>query len=364
MEIKEIADKIGAMDTALGEYKSATAADIKKINDALAALEAKQTAGAPEANAGGVSPDVKCMIDYLRTGAMDKKAAVSPSTTTSNPSGGYLAIPDFQARVVEKLREACPLVDIVENIRINGNAAYLPVEVNPPVSTWRAEAASTAQPAAGVELEVANIALQSLRTKVLVSDELLADSNLVGIEQYLVNSCSKQMSKAMGKAILYGRGAQTYNEPNGITTDDKFVTVDSKSSGVISAEDIFDVIGAVPSDALSNAKWVMSNATFMKIAKALGTSEVVQLPISENIKPAIFGYEVVFAEVDNVASGKVPALFGDFYAGYKAVTAGGLTYKRDEYSAADYGQVAVRFWTRIGGQLVDENAIVGLKIKA
>ena len=362
MEFKEIADRIGTMDASLGEFKSNTAAEMKKLSDAVGALEAKQKAAATGA-AAGVSDEFKSMVGYLRTGVMEAKAAVSPSTTTSNPSGGYLAIPDFQARIVEKIREECPLVDIVENIRINGNTAYLPVEVNPPAATWRAEAAQTAQAAAGVELDVANIALQSLRTKVLVSDELLADSNLVGIEQYLVNSCSKVMARTMGKAILYGRGAQTYSEPDGITTDANFQTVSTKSSGAISAEDIFDVIGAVPSGALANAKWVMSNATFMRIAKALGTSEVVQLPISENIKPALFGYPVVFADVEGVGANKIPAIFGDF-TGYKAVTAGGLTYKRDEYSAADYGQVAVRFWTRIGGKLVDENALVGLKVKA
>jgi len=363
MEMKEITSKIETMNAGLNDFKSAIQADVKRLDDALGALEAKATAGAIETQTIGVTEGMKSMIDYLKTGRMEAKAAVSPSTTTSNPSGGYLAIPDFQAKVVEKVRQGCPLVDIVDNIRINGNAAYLPVEVNPPVSTWRAEAPVAAQSAAGVELDVANIALQSLRTKVLVSDELLADSNLVGIEQYLVNTCSKAMSKAMGKAILYGRGATTYNEPDGITTDSNFVTINSKSSGVISAEDIFDVIGAVPSDALSNAKFAMSNATFMKIAKALGTSDVVQLPISENIKPSLFGYEVVFAEVDNVAANKVPVIFGD-WASYKAVTAGGLTYKRDEYSAADYGEVAVRFWSRIGGKLVDENGLVGLKIKA
>lgn len=360
MEFKEIADKIGAMDTSLEGFKSTTAADIKKINDAILALEAKQTAGAP------VSADMgefKAMADYIRTGRMDTKTGATPSTTSNNISGGYLTIPDFQKTVYEKVEEAYPLVGEVDTIRINGNAAYLPVEVSKPEAKWRAEAPLDAIAASLVELKVENIALQSLRTKVLVSDELLADSNLVSIEQYLTNACSKSLGRAMSDAILYGRGATTYNEPNGIVTDENFVTVESASSGAISAGDIFDVIGAVPSSVLPNAKWVMSNATFMKIAKALGTSEVVQLPISENIKPALFGYEVVFADVEGVGANKVPALFGDL-AGYKAVVSGGLTYKRDEYSAADYGQVAVRFWNRIGGKLVDENAIVGLKIKA
>ncbi len=363
MEMKDLVGKIEGMNAGLEEYKKSIDTEIKKLGGAVGALEAKQGASCVGGTTSAVTPEMKSMISYLQTGVMDTKAAVSPSTTGSNPSGGYLAIPDFQARVVEKVRETCPLTDIVETIRINGNTAYLPVEVNPPASSWRAEASSTAQTASGVELNVANIALQSLRTKVLVSEELLADSNLVSIEDYLVNSCSKAMSKAMGRAILYGRGASAYNEPDGITTDSAFVTIESKAAGTISSEDIFDVIGAVPSEALSNAKWVMSNATFMKIAKALGTSDVVQLPISETIKPAIFGYEVVFADMDGVADEKVPAIFGDFHAAYKAVSAGGLTYRRDDFSAADYGQVAVRFWSRLGGKLVDENAVVGLKIK-
>lgn len=360
MDTKEIATQIEGFATTLEGLKSAQVANEKKFTDAIAALEARQNAvGAP----GQKDTGFKAMADYIRTGHMEIKEGVSPSTTSNNTSGGYLAVPDFQKTVYQLVEEAYPLVGEVDTIRINGNAAYLPVEVSKPEAKWRAEAPTDAIAASKVELKVENIALQSLRTKVLVSDELMADSNLVSIEQYLTSACSASLGRAMSNAILYGRGATTYNEPNGITTDEAFVTVDSASSGAISAGDIFDMIGAVPSTALPNAKFVMSNATFMKIAKALGTSEVVQLPISENIKPALFGYEVVFADVEGVGANKVPAIFGDLGA-YKAVQSGGLVYKRDEYSAADYGQVAVRFWNRIGGKLVDPNAIVGLKIKA
>lgn len=360
MEMKELATQIEGFATSLEGLKSAQTANEKKFSDAIAALEAKQNAvGTAQAD----KTEFKAMADYIRTGVMEQKTGVSPSTTTNNVSGGYLAIPDFQKQVYELVEEAYPLVGEVDTIRINGNAMYLPVEVSKPEARWRSENPQTAIPASLVELKVENIALQSLRTKVLVSDELMADSNLVSIEQYLTSACSKSLGRAMSNAILYGRGAETYNEPNGITTDADFATIDSASSGAISAGDIFDLIGSVPSTALPNAKFVMSNATFMKVAKTLGSSEIVQLPLSESIKPALFGYEVVFADVEAVGANKVPMIFGDL-AGYKAVQAGGLTYKRDEYSAADYGQVAVRFWNRIGGKLVDPNAIVGLKIKA
>lgn len=358
METKEIMDAIGGLKSAFDATQQQNVTEIKKLSDAVTALEKKQNA-TPATNNAGMSDGMKEMIQVIQ----GLKTAVTPSTVGNNTSGGYLAIPDFQARVVEKMREAAPLLDVVDNIRIDGNTAYLPVEVSQPVANWTAEAAGPIT-ASGAELTVKNIQLQSLRTKVAVSDELLADSNLVNIENYLVSACSKAQARAVSQAILYGRGATTYNEPSGIVTDSAFVTVETAASGAISATDIFDLIGAVPSTALPEARFVCSNATFMKLAKALGTSDVVQLPMAENIKPAIFGYPVTFADVHAVAAGETPLLFGNFKAGYKAVTSGGLTYKRDESSMADYGQVAVRFLSRVGGALVDENAIVGLKVKA
>lgn len=353
-EYKQVMDQVSNDFQAIIKKQQEMSADYAALKKSVADFQERSATGS--AGQVHVSEGMKGMIDYIA----GRKAA--PASVGNPASGGYLAIPDFQARVVAKMYDDSPILNEVETIAVDGNLAYLPYEAAAPEAEWLGEGEKSSN--AGASLGVAQIPVNNLRAKVPISNDLIQDSNLVSVETYLINSTSRSMARSIGKAIISGTGVKS---PQGVTNAKTVRKIKSGASKGITADAIFDITAALPDEADPGAIWAMRKDTFFAIAKQFGKdSTYVNMPMSEAIQPMILGHKVVFcadyAGLDT--DGKVCATFGNFREGYKAVQAGGMTYQRDEYSASDEDQTVLRFKQRIGGQVVIPDAFVNVQVGA
>lgn len=361
MEMKDAIEQIKGLNSKIDRIPD-YGGDIKSLKDAVEAIQIAQKKyefGAAATGARQPMDDTKALAAYLS----GKSATFESKTvgTVLNPvSGGYLAIPWFSDRVIKKLFDTSPMMDVAEVFQVDGNIAELPVEVDEVAGKWVGEVET--RPDATWKVGMANIPINEYVAKAPVSQVLLEDSNLVGIEDYLTNSATGSIGRAIGKAFVQGDGNK---KPVGIFSSPDLSTNTSKTTATIETDDLLDAMGSVPSEALYNAKWLMSTKTFYEIVKEFkNQSGVVQMPLADGFGPMIYGKEVHFMDApDGTVSNNIGVVFGDIFNAYKICIRRSLEMQRDPYSGADDGQVILRYRTRVGGGLVQPGSVIGIKTK-
>lgn len=357
---------ITGLVTEYRNQKQAQDEQYRKLEKAIADIQREQQLQTvPGPGSMQVSEGSKAMIEYLRTGnaptVQFDETGKKSATVNNPPNGGYFAVPDFQARVIQKMYDLSPMRQICEVINVNGNIAVLPYEVSPPKGKWVGETEKRDK-VSDAKLGVAQIPVNEYIIKTGISNTLLEDSNLVGIEEYITNSASQAIDRDVGDAFVTGDGDR---KPMGLYKDKSLKTVPTGSASAITTDCLFDAMAAVPNDALRNARWTMSMATFLAFVKQFGKdSTYYNMPLGEGFPARIFGYPVTFVNAPKVAAGNIVATFGDHFNAYKIVQRMGLQYQRDTLTGADDNLTYTRFRTRVGGMLVMPQSVVGVKVGA
>lgn len=344
-QIKSIAGAVEAIGKKMDE-------DMAAVKQAVGDLQAKGAAG----TAGPVlDPEVKSMIDHIRTGAEVKTGTVANPTT-----GGYAAVPSFVSEVVAKYYQENPLLQEITINQVSGNVAVVPVEKGAPATSWVGETETRTGDVG--KLGIANIPMNEVIAKVPLSNVLINDANLFNVEQYMADSASRALSRAIGKTIIDGSGAK---QPEGVLTAAGTGTIASGNASKITTDALFDMVGKLPESAIPGAKWLMSNSTFWAIAKEFGKdSNYVNMPLAAGIQPAILGHQVILADMPAIAANAWPVVLGNFKDGYRGIQHEGLSYLRDPYSQAGNGITVTWFSSRFGGQVVNPEAFVKMKVAA
>lgn len=343
-EIKSIAGAVEAIGRKMDE-------DMAAVKQAVGDLQAKGVAAV-----GGrtLDPEVKSMIDYIR--GMEAKTGTVANPTT----GGYAAVPSFVSEVVAKYYQENPLLSEITINNIDGNVAVVPVEKGAPATSWVGETETRTGDVG--KLGVANIPMNECIAKVPLSNVLINDANLFNVEQYMADSASRALAREIGKTIISGSGSK---QPEGVLTNSSVPAIASGNASKITTDALFDMVGELPDEAVPGAKWLMSNATFWNVAKTFGKdSSYVTMPLAQGIQPAILGHQVIIADMPDVEANAFPIVLGNFRDGYRGVQHEGLTYLRDPYSMASTGITVTWFSSRFGGQVVNPDAFVKMKVAA
>ena len=281
-------------------------------------------------------------------------------------NAGYLAVPEFIDQVIPQLYERSPLLSEITVFRISGNIGSVPVANSRPEVHWVGEIEE--RPVSKVDVGVANIPMNEMVCSTELSNVLIRDSNLVNAEQYIQSESASAMRDGIGTAILTGNGD---NKPIGLLdktskVNKKIKTLKSGASKGITTDVLFDAMGAMKSDAMDNAKWVMSNATFWAIAKQFGKdSNFVTMPLAEGIRPAILGKPVIIAEAPGLETdGNRAIMLGDLRKAYIGVQSEQMTFIRDPYTQHKNGITSLTYNSAFGGQVVRPEALVAIDVGA
>ncbi len=121
-------------------------------------------------------------------------------------------------------------------------------------------------------------------------------------------------------------------------------STNSGSGSALTANGILDLVYAIKSEYLGNARFVMSRGTFAKLLQLEDTEGQkifhVGMTLVGGAPSTIVGYPYTLAtDMPNVGAGTKPIAFGDFSRAYTIVDRVNLSIMRDPFSQASSGNI-------------------------
>ena len=319
------------------------------------------------------SPEVKGFVEgYLRRG---RETEVKSLSGVNPADGGYAVPRRIDALIAAQLRDISPIRAIAQVVQ-TGTAGYRKlVATGGTASGWVSEAAPRPETASPQFAEIAPPA-GDLYANPAASQAMLDDAAF-DIESWLANEIALEFARAEGTAFVKGSGT---NQPEGFLTATKATAEDGvrafgslqyigsgSATGLGTALDakLIDIIHALKSGHRQGACFLMNSTTLASVRK-LKTADgafLWQPGMVEGQPDRLLGYPVIEAEdMPDVAGGAFPIAFGNFRHGYLIAEHSATRVLRDPFSNKPF----VHFYAtrRIGGKVLDSNAIKLLKIEA
>lgn len=326
-------------------------------------------AGTPAAD----EPEVKSFVDgYLRRGRETELKSISASP---NADGGFAVPRQIDVAIASRLARISPIRSVAQIVQTGSSGYRKLVATTGFASGWVSDAAP--RPETGTP-QFAEIAPPSgdLYANPAASQLMLDDVGF-DLEAWLANEVAGEFARAEGAAFISGTGI---NQPEGFLTVPKVTAEDTvrafgslqylgtgNATGLGTSLDtrLIDLVHSLRSGHRQGAVFVM-NATTLASVRKLKTADgafMWQPGLVEGQPDRLLGYPVIeAADMPNVAAGTFPIAFGNFRTGYLIAERSATRVLRDPFTNKPF----VHFYTtkRIGGKVLDSNAIKLLKIEA
>jgi HK97 family phage major capsid protein len=364
----DLVARADAADAALGALRS-DVDEVKSRLDRVGRAAARPVIG----DGSGASPEVKGFVDgYLRHG---REAELKSISGAAPADGGYAVPREIDAAIAARLKAISPIRAIAQVVQ-TGSAGYRKlVTTGGTASGWVSEVAARPETATPSFAEIAPPSGE-LYANPAASQAMLDDAGF-DLESWLADEIAMEFARAEGAAFITGNGVNRpkgfLDAPNAATNDAArpFGTLQFLASGnaaTLGASPelkLIDLVHALKAGHRQGASWVMNSATLAQVRKlkAADGSFLWQAGVMEGQPARLLGYPVVEAEdMPDVAAGNVPIAFGNFRAGYLIAERSATAILRDPFTNKPF----VHFYAtkRIGGQVLDSDAIKLLKIAA
>ena len=195
-----------------------------------------------------------------------------------------------------------------------------------------------------------------------ISEELLQDA-VLDLEDHIAKSLAESFAELEEVSFTRGRVLGTEKEPEGFVH--KALTQEALTTNAITFDELKDLRFGIKQKYKIDSKWMMNTNTFKAISKIRNNVEdyILQPSITSEEPDRIMGFPVEINEqMDDIAAGKKPIAFGVFKE-YLILDRLGLAIKKLAEKYADEGMVGVLGAKRTDGALLNEEAIIVLKMK-
>jgi HK97 family phage major capsid protein len=316
--------------------------------------------------------EVKGFVDgYLRRG---NEAEVKSINGTVSSEGGYAVPQQIDAMIARELAEISPIRSLAQVVQ-TGSAGYRKlVSTGGIASGWVSETAGRPETATPEMAEIAP-PTGDLYANPAASQAMLDDAGF-DLESWLAGEVAMEFARAEGAAFVGGTGNDQpegfLTAPNSVAADGAraFGTLQYVGSGDGFGFDanpdarLIDLVHTMKSGHRQGASFVMNSATLAQVRK-LKTADgafLWQPGLVEGQPDRLLGYPVVEAEdMPDIEAGAFPIAFGNFRHGYLIAERTATQILRDPFTNKPF----VHFYAtkRVGGQVLDSNAIKLLKIE-
>ena len=322
---------------------------------------------------GTLSPEIKGFVDgYLRKGRENELKSINGLTSAE---GGYAVPRQIDAAIAARLKSISPIRSIAQVVQ-TGSAGYRKlVTTGNTASGWVSETSARPETATPSFAEIVPPSGELYANP--AASQAMLDDAMFDLEAWLADEIAMEFARAEGAAFINGNGT---NRPKGFLTantslqDDTarpfgtlqhLVSGEAAGLGSVIELVLIDLVHSLKSGHRQGASWVMNSATLAEVRKlkAADGSFIWQPGLVEGQPDRLLGYPVVEAEdMPDVAAGAFPIAFGNFRAGYLIAERSATTILRDPFTNKPF----VHFYAtkRIGGQVLDSDAIKLLKISA
>lgn len=291
----------------------------------------------------------------------------------SEPDGGHLVPEQIDRTIQKQLLETSPVRRVANVVSVGTSDYKKLVNRRGATSGWAGEDDARTETNTPALAQIAP-PMGELFAYPKVSNHIIDDS-FTDVPAFLNENVSDEFALQEGAAFINGDGV---DKPKGFLTglmtdeaDDAraFGTLQYVNSGnastIVDPDSLIDLVTAVRPSYRTGASWMMNSATAAVIRKLKdGDNRYLWMEsITEGQPSRLMGYPVVEAEdMPDVAADAFPIAFGNFRRGYMIVDRVGLRVIRDQVTLP--GWTKFYFAKRVGGTLIDSNAIKLMKVAA
>ncbi|MCK4263500.1 MAG: phage major capsid protein [Candidatus Aminicenantes bacterium] len=204
--------------------------------------------------------------------------------------------------------------------------------------------------------------IEDLEGLARIGKDELTDTD-ISLESIIVDSFSRAKAETEEKAYVIGTG-HANQQPDGILNGATVTRVKTAAADAIAADDLLDLVYAVPAQYRRNGKILVPSTTELAMRKLKSAgAEALYLwqPNVQAGQPATFAGYPVMAQEDVPAIGSADecdiAIFGDIKAGYRIVDRQGMTIQRLLELWATAGLVGILVSSRVTGGVIRADAL-------
>lgn len=298
--------------------------ELRELNDEFSQLE-KRKATADGINAGvipatEITNPVATRTDNSEDGekeyrtawlrnirGLELSEAETRALTTATGSVGAAVPTITQNKIIEKVKQYCPLLDKIDLLRVPGGVK-VPAEGTTTDAKTHAEGTTiTADGDTLVDVVLAGYEV----TKLVTISKSVEKMSIDAFENWLVNKISRKVAEQIGKLIIFGSGN---SEAQGIDkiTWDATNSISVAKTGSLSAANVRALVALLNGGYDNGAEWLMSKATFFTDFHPLMDNSKDNIITEDNGVYRVMGYPVSFD--DRITAHE--AYLGNIYRGY------------------------------------------------
>lgn len=359
---KSIDDRIKAIEAKGGNAE--TDATLKKLTERLDALETK--ANRP----GGDKPNEteqaklerKAFASYLRYGAAAPADEIKTLIVSSDPQGGYLAPTELSTEMIRDITELSPVRGLASVRTTTQPSVTYPKRTGITNGLWKGEQqdAESSEPAFGQT----EIPIRELNTYTDVSNQLLADSGGAA-EAEVRLALAEDFAEKEGAAFINGTGVL---DPEGILVNASVgyvATGNASTLGSAPVDKLVDLFYSLKAAYRNRGTWLMNGSTIGAVRKLKDSTSGLYLwqeALAADVPPTLLGRPVIEdPEMPDIGSAAEPIVFGDIATAYRIVDRIAMSVLVNPYLLATSGLTRIHATRRVGGKVVQPNAIKKLR---
>ncbi len=327
-------------------------AEVKKLNDRMADLEAKAANinAAPAVANTNRAPEVKAFEDFARFGRENMGAEEQKALNSGNDAqGGALVPEDYRAELIKNITEVSPMRQLSRTTNTGRDELIMPKRLTKLAGGWTAELAD--RPEDEPTYGQVKIPVHEIGVFTAISNQNLEDSAF-DMQSELTSDFAEAFGEAESAAFILGDGV---GKPKGILDSADIAADPSGQAGTIDADDMITTFYRVKASYRGNGAWMMNSATLAEVRK-LKTANgdyIWRESLADGQPATILGRPVYEAPdmPDPVQNAKA-ILFGDMSRAYRVVSRLEISVLRDPFTLASKSMVRFHARMRVGGDVV------------
>lgn len=302
---------------------------------------------------------------YCRKGVEHLTDVEKKALTVSNDStGGYLAPPEYVNELLKTVTEISPIRSVARIRSTGQRSVQVPKRTSTFSAAWVAESGTRSE-TTGYNVGLEEIPCHEHYAMVDISEQDLEDT-VFDLEAEMQSEFAEQFAKAEGAAFVTGNSV---GKPEGIMTNGDVGESVSGHASTLTADGLITLVHSVKSEYGRNGTFIFNRTTLAAIRKLKDTAGqyVFQtgMSLQAGVPNTVLGSPYIeVTDMPDVAANAYPLAFGDFRRAYMIVDRVQLAVLRDVYTQATSGNVRYIARRRVGGQIVQAEAIVKLKVSA
>lgn len=377
-----VEEKLGKIEKSLAAYEginqklTALENNEKALKDAQEQIDRLETAfqrsgtGA-ESKSDAAEAEYKAGFDtYLRSDdiesekkklLMERKALVAGNESL----GGYYVAPSqMSGEIIKDVVEMSPFRSLATVTPVGTRSLILNKRTGTfaarRVGETEARTETTGYTTGQVEIDCPEMYAESY-----ISMQMIEDS-FFNIESEIASEFAEQFAVKEGAEFVSGSGAA--NQAEGFLNGSGLVSASQGEAATLTnADGIISLYYALKTAYAKRATWTMNRATLAAVRKLKdGEGQYLWTPgIAGSVPNTILGATYTeIPDMPDIGAGLKPVGFGDWRRGYRITDRVLLTVLRDPFSQASNGYIKFTARKRVGGGVVQGEAMAALTIQA